>query len=562
MAGTITDADVRFKVSFNLNNSPMDMSFEDLNMPTAYSDDTLVKGWIKVIDPAGTVIYKSTGYDAENLADPDIDGTASPQVWEISGIGLTLANGFPIEGTYTFIYKIDIDSGAGTATITKTYDYKITYPTASLNTVLNCLASQLTISDITDYIITDNSGNSIDADSKTLSWKISTNATNYTASYITAGNVSPFTIGSGSSYNSGKNLYVGDYKVVLTSTIQYVLEQWGSTDWFFVNYEIIDSDTSEVSCGSCLCSYTSCIASIETRYTTAIANNEPMAQINYYKDLKREITWAYVNYILAQSCDGDTSVWCDKLRSLIDSSEDCCDSVAEVNEEIVPIAGGVSGGGGSTDFAFTFGTGSGGLPTPSTSVHIHIFTTTSGSYTDGDVYEYRDGSWSYVDNWTGAAGSTGSNISVLENDQTGSDDSITGTSPDKLKTYTIAGGELSNNGTYIDIEAYINVVASKDIKLRIEFGGDVIVEHAIFTSGETNLILKARITRTGASLQKAIGTTTIVGIPDATMTTGIVSPTATLASDNDIDIIVEKQASYAPPICTCEYLIVTKQSKA
>lgn len=536
----ITSSDVRYKVTFNLNTSPLYLEFEDLKQ--GYTALSSVEGLVKITDPTSTVIYKNSGYDTDTFTSPDIEGSTND--WTLTNIQLPLNNdNLPVTGTYIFDYKVTDNAGSTVYTIQKTYDYDISDISPSITSSADCDNSQLTFTDTTVYKITDASGSEISPNTSTKSWKVSTNATNYSSTAISIGSLDTFTIGVNTGYNSGSILYSGVYTAIMVNTLSYVLDAWNGTNWFFVNDQISGSKNSDVFCDSCTCSY--------LKYMEAISDKRDEALVDYdnnkLDELKSKmlyLSFYYQMYMANRRCSGENKTkWCNKIQNIVQSETDCCDTSTDtVNEPIIPtnITSYIAAQGmlGST---ITVGVGSSGLPTTTYAINgqLHIFTSTSGSYTAWDIYYFDGSSWIKQGNIKGASATA--QLPLLENDISDSVDAAN-TTEQILKTYSTTAGELAPNKSYYEITSYVDVVAAVLTTLRIKIDGNIVLTKTVNPSTNTSYELKCfahRISSTSITSEPFIKT---LGVPDSheSLTWITITPSDIDALSVDITVSSDK----------------------
>lgn len=558
----IVSANVRFSIDFHISTNPPTLDFTDLQL--GYSSKPTTQGLIWIVDPAATTIYKNSGYDLDNFASPDVDG-GTPD-WVQDDIKLTQGSDLlPVTGVWTFNYKVTDDAGVTVYTITKTYTYNVSAVTTAITNSLSCDDSQLTFTDATDYEITDYNSTAFSPTTTTRSWVLGTTATTYSQGTIAIGNLATYTIGFSTGYNNGSVLYTGNYTSTLTVSTVYTLDTWGGTDWFFLNDTMTDTSSNNVQCNICTCTFYDCLASIFTRYLGVI-NGTLSGNIQYYKDAMSRAAYYLTMYNAAQACGEDTGDWCTRIKDLIDSDSDCCDTTEDtINTAIVPITvSAYSISSASTASAITFGTAAAGLPSSPSRGDMHLFTSTGGAYDQWDVYWYDGVGWVDQGNILGADGASGSStIPVLHNDIS-NDADANNTFEQFLKSYSLPQATLAPNDSYLEIVAYINIDANINTTLRLRFDSQIILEHAINTSIETNVILRALAHRDSSTTLICEPFFTVLGLPDATESMTWTTPTVgNLDSGGvlDIEVSSEKAVSLGLSDLIVRYLRVERHIK-
>lgn len=165
---------------------------------------------------------------------------------------------------------------------------------------------------------------------------------------------------------------------------------------------------------------------------------------------------------------------------------------------------------------------------------------------------------------TGSAGATGAaGSSILNNDRTreAADANI---SLQTLHTYTIDNVPtvvLDTNGDAIYMEAMFNIAAGVSGTVLLEWGvANTVISYPINAAllTETNIILKAFITRTGDSTQDVEAQIVICGTPDLVWTKGITTNSQDLTADVIVKSRCQKDLAGVSGDITCNYLKVIK----
>lgn len=283
-------------------------------------------------------------------------------------------------------------------TQSKSYNYCYTRPTADINTAFSCIYSQYAVEDSADYkqVFL---GTTI-TPSVSRAWSIDV-PVSYSATPVT-GSLNPFTIGYGTPVLGGKNLWSGDYKPSLTTSLTYILATWGAYNWIVV-YDMFNTtlDSQTLVCDNCLCNLSQCITNLYTKWESYIDKNPSKAEQLQEKIIGVLYNW--LQYQFAERCGQDTRIFCTAIKDIV-ISEDCqCDTTTTVSQEIVPVA--LQPVFGSSCCRITFGNA---LPASPTLGDTLVFNATTGSYTIWDVYWYDGSAWQFQGNLKGATGATGS----------------------------------------------------------------------------------------------------------------------------------------------------------
>lgn len=286
---------------------------------------------------------------------------------------------------------------------TNTLTFCFTSPTPDLSTESSCIYSTLTATDDSDYTY-NFTGYGSKTPTVTRTWEISC-PSNYSATPITGGNVNPITIGYGTSYNAGANIWTGNYIAECTATLSYSMELWGAYTWYVVHDVIVSSKAHDVECDTCFCDIRQCIENLYNKYKEYL-NTKPSRATELAQKLF-QITTAWSLYGMNERCGTDYTTWCNEITSLV-LQEDCqCATDTTVSKEVVPLALQISGG-GATGSQITFGAAADGLPLSPNDGDVHVFNTTNGTYNTGDYYWYNGSAWGFQFNNIGATGATGS----------------------------------------------------------------------------------------------------------------------------------------------------------
>lgn len=555
----LTNSDIRFKVDFHLESATKNLVVTDL-IQNAYNTTyghtvANVRVIIKVVAPTGT-IYENTGWATNSFASPDMNGNTSD--WVSSAIALpTVGNGIAT-GYYEFQYKVSVDSGATVqASLVdpnqKKYYYNVTTPSITFDYEISCISSQIEFDDNNAYTVVDNSGNTKSPATTNRSWLII-----YPQSILSniTETTDQFTIGYGTTYNAGSEIYRGEYKASLTTNLVYNLDEWSLTDstiWVISHVEVSSIDIFDVECPDCGCNYYTCLVNLENRkeeYRTA--GNQ--VQVSEIEKTINKLNWYWELYNLAVRCGRDYSGWCEKIKDYAHATSECCDDTSTTPTKITAWVTAIGGGSGSGTTWYFRTAAEGHISSPSVG-DAEFFTTTAGGFTSGDVWSYTATGWVLQGNLTGSDGTTPA--AILYNDITDSADTGGGLY-ETLKTYTLVGGTMASNGEIVEVEAMMDVKAGIDVMVYIEFGAHVVLSYQMNALIRTYFKVNAIINRTALATQVNIPSVTIYGIPDSQITLPLDNSIINLGADADIKITIDRLSTGVAGDITCKYLKVTK----
>ena len=161
---------------------------------------------------------------------------------------------------------------------------------------------------------------------------------------------------------------------------------------------------------------------------------------------------------------------------------------------------------------------------------------------------------------TGATGATGANgVGLLYNSftRTGSDDN---TNPKTYNSKTLDAGELASTGDAIEIEGMFTVTSGVAGKFYLTLDSTEICVYNFTTPilGDVQFILKALISRTGASAQKIEASYTVCGYPDQKRTIDITTGAEDLSSALTVGLKAQKSTSVSANDIYSEYLRIKK----
>lgn len=138
----------KLNISFSLDSSPKEFVFTDVTDYAAQSVTASdISGSIKVTAPSG-VVYSGLPDDIDIL--PLAGGYFPGRINKNTILVPLLSDGTPEIGLYTFEYTAT--DGVDTVTYTKSVNFTYVKPTASINSVYDCLSPSLSTEDTTNYL--------------------------------------------------------------------------------------------------------------------------------------------------------------------------------------------------------------------------------------------------------------------------------------------------------------------------------------------------------------------------------------------------------------------------
>ena len=286
----------------------------------------------------------------------------------------------------------------------KSFTFCYEQPATDIDSESSCIFSTATFTDDSTYDVLFTGYGTI-TPSVSRAWSVQCPSA-YSVSPVTAGNVNPLTIGYGTSYNSGANIWTGSYIPQLTSTLTYSVDTWGTgVYWIIVHDSIISQSTLTVECDTCFCDIKQCVINLYEKYRGYL-NSNPSKALTLAGYLLR-INSAWTLYGMEERCGGDFTVWCNEISAIV-ASENCqCATDTTISKEVIPLSLQISGS-SACDCGITFGSGSAGFPLSPAEGDTHIFNA-DGAYSKGDIYYYTSGAWVFQFNIIGATGATGAN---------------------------------------------------------------------------------------------------------------------------------------------------------
>lgn len=535
-------SDLRYRMDFHLEGGSKYIEVTDL----IGTDYITVFGYvsaevlIKITAPSGATIYANAGYATDDYTSPDfstIAGTYTKSNISVAAVGNLIAT-----GDYTIYYKLSFD-GSGTTDLTtepggKAYKFRVSEPSISYNHEASCISSQIEFEDTTNYNIVDYYANTKSPTTTTRSWLIvypDSILPNITESLAT------FVIGYGTSYNSGSEIYRGTYSTVLTTSLLYNLEAWSIGDptvWIRMYFSCTHAEIFEVSCPDCACNYYTCLLSLETskeEYRTA--GNQ--TQVEIYEKRIQKLNWYWNLYNLAIRCGKDPTDWCVKIRNIALATAECCEDTTTTPTKITAWVAGIGGGSGTGGTTWYFIPCATGLPAGTEGDAVLFTGADAPPYFEWDIYYYTGGIWVYQGNIQGASGAY---TPILHYDPIITQSQAIG-GQHTLKTYTIAGGEMSSVGDCVIAEAVININAGIEMELIVSYGTGVAVEllrQYFFPMIATELKLQVEINMSGAAAQSCLVKMVINGTPDTQISVPLQVTGINNANNQALNIDIDK----------------------
>jgi hypothetical protein len=444
-----------FKIDFILNNSPKDLTFEDLTNYAAYGIAlSKVTGNLKLTSPS-SVFYINAGYVANDFSSPDIDANVSLSK---SGIDLPVAsNGDVLCGNYKFEYSIKVDYGIVVSSIVNNkfrtslvgvnallqtgnkieiYDsttgnngiYTITGVTTAGVTTMISVAETIVgafsaekiniiyntsktvdycfINPVVDIEVQSNCNTSILTSEDLTDYKVNGISPLITRTHTLIYPIDPSTglpihanvTGSTAVLTAGANIYTGMWTINISSVLEYSLNTW-----LTVNTIVQGQTYHKVICSLCLCLFYICYKAVLNKYVSMLGYNAREAE-RLNGVLTRLNTLVLLYIFATEKCGYDGLNFCEEIKTILNTENCTCDTEAndDVPVEVIPIS---SGGGGTTVIGSVWYNGTG---VPSSSLG------SNGDYyldnATGNIYYLSGGVWAITTNIFGSAGSNGSTI--------------------------------------------------------------------------------------------------------------------------------------------------------
>lgn len=259
----ITSSDISIQTTFNLTPSPKKFNLTDNTAYSTFNDApagtppialTNVRGMFSIQDPLGALVYKNTGYDADDFTAPDIDADVS---LDFNTVDLPLtSDGDVIKGSYIISYKVDVSTYSSPFEKSFTYDYQYEEPCVNIDLSYNCKTSTLTMVDNTPY------GDYFSETANPNKWEVTAPA----GSGLTPAN------GTGKSY-SVTPIATKQWQVNMTTLAVYTYP-----DGLIVSDTIKGYDSVEVVCDDGECEIYECLKALEKEYANALCNNPTVAE--------------------------------------------------------------------------------------------------------------------------------------------------------------------------------------------------------------------------------------------------------------------------------------------
>jgi hypothetical protein len=390
----MTNNDIRYAITFVLNNSPADFTFTDTIETAGYTALGLTgadtEGLIRVTGPNG-VIYANTGYVSDDFTSPDTQDGA----WAKTGIALPLdSDGNILAGTYIFAYKVSDDNGVTVYQHTKEYVFDYVDPAIDIDVTSSCEYSTLTAKDNTDYDITSNGNTYSPASSTrtlTIQWPITSGQSDDTTS--------------DDSLTIGPNIYTGVYNAAVSTVLAYDLENWDATkppvNWITVQSTAVGEDFHEVNCDDCSCEFYNCLTALEQRYEDATSGEDlNLREAERLRKRINDVTFYYMLHQMAVRCGLDSGEWCGKIKAIaLEENCVCADDADTGSTEVIPWSG-WPGAGGASCCQWYEGSGA---PSGSLGDNDDFYLNRS----NGDIYKKILGIWTIIMNIMGPTGVTG-----------------------------------------------------------------------------------------------------------------------------------------------------------
>jgi len=358
----------------------------------------LEKGIVRLTNPLGAVIYINAGYNTDDFSSPDITAvTAFTNALTLSGTDILL-------GTYTLSIKTDVTGVVTTYPISITYCLTMPEVTASVSHL--CSTSSITSTDTSDY----NATCTIDGSELAPNAYTRTHTLAYPADILGG---APADVVSANATVSVVGIYTHNWRTTISTALSYLISAsryTGSLDYVQVIATVHGGEDHWVACDSCMCTISTCLSKLTTRYYTALGSN-PTEATRYGNILLALLGYLQV-YTLHERCGNLTEVQadCARIKAVIELADcTCCDGTDTEYAQFVEAIGVVSGQsivGGTGGTSLYFGDG-----VPSTSIGNN-----GDSYFDtltGDIYQMINNAWVFQYNTSGTQGAQGESGSTL-----------------------------------------------------------------------------------------------------------------------------------------------------
>lgn len=338
----------------------------------------------KIVDPLGTTVYKNTGYDTQDFANPDIEaGTGNALV-----VDMPLdTNGEIIQGTYSLQYYSRV--GVGVYKVTKavaTIIYCVDIPVVTIEVESDCLTSTLDSVDATEYELTCSCGSGTTVAATTVTY-------NYHTIIYPATLETPITDQTTTTDTNSlaPNIWTGLYvsRISAYAVFNMPLPAYTGAISYFIEGTLTGVQTHTVLCDDCICQMFTCIHQILTNYLNLIGVDPSKAAT--YEHWLIKLNAFYMLYALAQRCGNEDEMRtiCGEIKRIINDSGCVCCSDTNSNEystEVIPVIG--SGASTITGTSWYDGVG---LPAPTLGNNGDYYINTTDKY----VYKKVTGAWVY-----------------------------------------------------------------------------------------------------------------------------------------------------------------------
>ncbi len=143
-------ATVSFDITLDFTGTPKIFTFEDTSDYAGQGINLAdVVGDFTITDPNGLVVHNNTSV-IDASADIDPDGSSGLFNQTVIQVPIT-TTGFPIAGTWTVLYTVDVTGVKSYAT--STFDYEYVRPEICINQTVDCISPLFTSADATVYTV-------------------------------------------------------------------------------------------------------------------------------------------------------------------------------------------------------------------------------------------------------------------------------------------------------------------------------------------------------------------------------------------------------------------------
>ncbi len=514
-----------------------------VNFPSVYGYDGWLYGVVRVV--SSSYIAVKGNYLALTGANPTgvkiqiynlETGTTYNGVYTITSVVYDSGTGYTqfyvSETISNFLNSITPDYACGIIfEYTDTIAYTQTKPTLDIEVSANCNNAKLTVLDNTDYtLIVD--GQIITTPTITRNWTIKSPTTKYAD--ITETDISTFTIGNGTSYNTGANIYTGNYNVLCEVTALY------QSTYFDIEYEILGNEAYEVKCDFCLCNLFDCIANIKTKWEAARTTNFSEAE-----RLQRQLTSILASwqlYNMAERCGEDTQIFCNYIKAIADFENCTCDTnQTKEAKEVIPISSLAALN--ISISPITTSLLNDGYPASPATNQLHLFTDTY------NLYKYSGSAWVLQCNLKGATGATGATgvngadgvngSTILWNEMLLAESTASSGYQNLSQKYTIDAGTLSNGDSLV-LEAIYEIDCNFFTQTYFDIGGTKMC-YQYFTPNANKRTVKVVTTLNRISATSTYIVKKLIIMPDIIKVSDLTSSSINWAVNNDFYASVYKR---------------------